>query len=47
MSKRRTNLLTESEIHDLYSLPKFNILERQQYFDLNKDEMIFTPFSGQ
>ena len=40
MSKRKIKLLSENEIRDLYALPKFNILERQQYFDLNKDEII-------
>ena len=39
MSKRKIKLLSENEIRDLYSLPKFNADERRLYFSLNESEL--------
>ena len=38
MSKREINLLSKSEISDIYDIPDFNDHEREIYFALNEEE---------
>ena len=38
MSKREINLLSKSEISDIYDIPDFNDHEREMYFALNEEE---------
>ncbi|WP_395375731.1 Tn3 family transposase [Marinicella sp. W31] len=40
-SKKRIQLLTETEINDLYDKPVFNAHERQEYFFLTKEEQSY------
>ena len=45
MSKRNVNLLSQSELDDLYEIPEFNKIDQAQYFSLAYDEkMLVSQF---